>query len=87
MEETLRVQDQIEMSEEAFEGFLRRRGYSDEALAKEKKGIRDITTYTGPHLGGFNQGISIPELIEAVGTMAALSISGRYRAERLAAAG
>lgn len=85
MEETLRVQDQIEMSEEAFREFLRRRGYSDKAIAMEKKGIKEIVTYTGPHLGGFNQGISIPELIEAVGTMAALSISGRYRSESLSA--
>jgi len=83
MEETLRIQDQIEMSEEAFKAFLRRRGFSDDAVAMEKKGRRDIITYTGPHLGGFNQGISIPELIEAVGTMAALSISGRYRSESL----
>ena len=83
MEEILRVADQTEMSDEAFKRFLQRRGYTDKEIEREKKGARDITTYTGPHLGGFNEGISLPELIEAVGTMAALCISGRYRSEAL----
>lgn len=31
-----------------------------------------------PHSGGFNERISLPELIEAVGTMSALCVLGRY---------
>jgi hypothetical protein len=84
MEEILRVADQVEMSDQTFRRFLRQRGYTDEAVTLEKKGVRDIITYTGPHLGGFNEGISIPELIDAVGTLAALCIAGRYRSEVLA---
>ena len=83
MEEVLRVADQTEMSHEAFREFLGRRGYTREAIRRETKGVRDITAYTGPHLGGFNEGISLPELIETVGTMAALCIAGRYRSETL----
>ena len=48
-----------------------------------KRGAEEITLFTGPHLGGFNQQISIPELIECVGTMAALCIYGRYLKETL----
>jgi hypothetical protein len=85
MEETLRVLDQTQMSDLSFRRFLRQRGFSPQAVEEAEKGVQDITTFTGPHLGGFNEGISIPELIETVGTMAALCISGRYRSETLGA--
>jgi hypothetical protein len=42
-----------------------------------KKGIKDIVVLTGPHLGTFNERISLPELVESVETMAALCITGR----------
>lgn len=78
MDETLRVADQQEMTDSGFVGFLLERGVSISNAKRMRKGEADITLQTGPHLGGFNQPISIPELIEAVGTMAALSIYGRY---------
>jgi hypothetical protein len=78
MEEILRVADQAEMTEEAFVDFLVERRVPMAKAMQMKKGERDITLLTGPHLGGFNQRISIPELVEAVGTMAALCIYGRY---------
>ena len=81
MDETLRVADQLEMTESAFVDFLLERGVSMSRAKRMRKGEDDITLQTGPHLGGFNQPISIPELIEAVGTMAALSIYGRYSKE------
>ena len=81
MDETLRVADQQEMTENAFVDFLLERGMSMSRAKGMRKGEGDITLQTGPHLGGFNQPISIPELIEAVGTMAALFIYGRYRNE------
>jgi len=82
MEEILRVADQQEMSDDAFVDFLVERHVSMAEAVQMKKGARDITLCTGPHLGGFNQQISIPELIESVGTMAALCLYGRYCEEK-----
>ena len=82
MEEILRVADQREMTDEEFTGFLIERGYSEEAAKGFQKGLKDITIHTGPHLGGFNQRTSLPELIESVGSMSALSIFGRYCREK-----
>jgi hypothetical protein len=79
MEEVLRVVDQEAMSDGAFRDFLLRRGYSERETADFKKGHQDIILYTGPHLGGFNERISLPELIEAVGSMSAFCIAGKFR--------
>ena len=51
----------------------------EEILKNMEKGKRDITLLTGPHLGGFNDRISLPELIRFIETMAALCISGKYK--------
>ena len=83
MEEILRVVDQREMTEKEFVDFLVERRVPLVEAMQMKKGERDITLFTGPHLGGFNQRISLPELTEAVGTMAALCIYGRYCQEKL----
>ncbi|MCD6294510.1 MAG: SidJ-related pseudokinase [Deltaproteobacteria bacterium] len=82
MEEILRVADQQEMRDDAFVDFLVERRVPMAEAVQMKKGARDITLCTGPHLGGFNQQISIPELIESVGTMAALCLYGRYCEEK-----
>ena len=81
MEEILRAVDQTEMSPQEFRAFLKQRGRSEEDIAKLNQSVEDIVVYTGPHLGAFNQPISLPELIEAVETMSALCIAGRYRRE------
>ncbi len=78
MEEILRVADQKEMTDEEFRDFLRQRGYSNSQAHTIQKGLGDITILSGPHLGEFNHRISVPELIETVGTMSALCIVGRY---------
>jgi len=83
MEEILRVVDQREMTDKEFASFLEERGYSEEAANGFKKGLEEITIHTGPHLGGFNQRTSLPELIESVGSMSALSVFGRYCTEKL----
>ena len=83
MEEILRVADQQEMTDNAFVDFLVERRVPMAEVEKIEKGAGDITLFTGPHLGGFNQQISIPELIESVGTMAALCLYGRYCKEKL----
>ncbi len=57
--------------------FLEDRGYDLEAARHTPKGERDIVLKTGPHLGEFNQGISLSELIEAVETTTALCILGK----------
>lgn len=78
MEEILRAADQKAMTDEQFRRFLKDRGYADEAIKGLRKGIKDIVVCTGPHLGAFNERISLPELVEAVETMSALCVAGRY---------
>ena len=82
MEEILRVVDQREMTDEEFASFLEARGYSEEAAKGFQKGLKEIPIHTGPHLGGFNQRTSLPELIESVGSMSALCMFGRYCTEK-----
>jgi hypothetical protein len=82
MEEILRAADQQAMSEAEFWDFLTERGYRGEALGRIEKGRQDLIVLSGPHLGGFNQRISLPELIEAVETVSALCIAGRFFRER-----
>ena len=82
MEERLRVADQEEMSEGGFRAFLIERGLENQEVDQLKKGVEDIVIDSGPHLGGFNDTISLPELIESVGTMSALCIAGRFQEER-----
>ena len=79
MEEVLRVVDQQTMSETVFREFLLSRGYPKSDADELKKGEQDIILHTGPHLGGFNERISLPELIAAVGAMSALCIAGKFR--------
>jgi hypothetical protein len=87
MEEVLRAADQVEMSEPQFREVLRRHSLDQAETAVLKRGTGDIVLHTGPHLGGFNQGISLPELIEAVGAMSALCIQGRFGKENTGASG
>jgi len=78
MEEILRVADQEAMTDVEFRDFLCSRGYPEAEAAELEKGIDDITIHSGPHLGAFNRPISLPEIIEAVETMSALCMAGRY---------
>ena len=78
MEEIFRATDQQEMSDDEFNKFLLDRGHTENSLNGLSKGLEDITIMTGPHLGGFNQRISLPELIHFTGTAASYCISGRY---------
>jgi hypothetical protein len=75
------VADQKEMSEGDFRAFLMERGLESQEVDRLKKGDEDIVIDSGPHLGGFNDSISLPELIESVGTMSAFCIAGRFRQE------
>jgi hypothetical protein len=85
MEEILRIAEQKTMSQADFFEFLSVRGFQAEHINQMEKGEEDITIHTGPHLGGFNQQISIPELIEFTAAAAALCISDRYCNEKFAA--
>jgi len=82
MEEILRVVDQREMTHGAFTKYLSEKGYSLEEAMTFQKGIEDIVVHTGPHLGGFNRRISLPECIEALGSMSSLCVFGRHWRER-----
>ncbi len=83
MEETLRVADQEIMSKQEFEKFLLKHGYTKEHVQMVEKGKSDITLITGPHLGEFNNRISIPELIDFTGSMSGLLISSKYLKQNL----
>lgn len=78
MEEILRVTDQHGMSDEVFWTFLEERGYSRAEARRYVRGQEDVVLLTGPHLGAFNDRISLPEMIQFVGAAAALCVSGRY---------
>jgi hypothetical protein len=78
MEEILRIAEQQAMSEEDFKEFLAQRGMARQDISKAKKGRQDIHILTGPHLGGFNQAISVPELIEYTAALSALCIMDSY---------
>jgi len=79
MEEILRVPDQREMTDHEFKSFLEQRGFTSRKIEQLEKGSRDITLQTGPHLGGFNQRISIPELIEFLSSVSAFCVAGKYK--------
>jgi hypothetical protein len=82
MEEILRVADQDAMDPAMFAAFLESRGVPRKKALQVPKGRNDIPLMTGPHLGGFNQPISLPELIEFAATGAARCVQGRFRRER-----
>ena len=82
MEEMLRTTDQAEMTDREFKDFLLDRGYSEKEIEKLKKGREDIAILTGPHLGGFNDRISLPELIKFLETVSAYCIAGKYWKEK-----
>ncbi len=82
MVEMLRIADQEAMSAESFRNFLLERKYTPQEIDLLEQGRSDIAVSSGPHLGGFNEPISLPELIEAVETMAALCVSGKYINEK-----
>jgi len=78
MEEILRARDQTEMSQEEFTLFLTERGLKKQLISELIRGKEDITTLTGPHLGGFNQKISLPELICFLATCVSFCISEKF---------
>ncbi len=78
MEEILRVDDQNRMDMKEFKEFLITRGMTNDEIKKFEKGNQDITILTGPHLGGFSQRISIPELIDFIFSCSAMCVSGKY---------
>lgn len=84
MAEILRAAEQNAMNQAEFHAFLAERGFSAKQIAALNKGEQDIAILTGPHLGGFNQRISVPELTEYTAALAALCIMDRYWGERLA---
>lgn len=78
VEEMLRVIDQEQMSDELFKEILVAGGYQPRQAAAMPRGARDVPVLTGPHLGGFNQRISLPEIIDGVAAMAASCVLDRY---------
>ncbi len=83
MAERLRIEDQENMDDDAFSLFLKERGIED--TSPYTRGKEEILLLTGPHLGGFNQPISVPELIEFLFSFSALCISDRFITDTLSA--
>lgn len=82
MEEILRQPDQERMTDAEFRDHLRNRGVADAEIREFRRGEREIVLRTGPHLGGFNQRISLPEMIHFLETASALCVAGRFREDR-----
>jgi hypothetical protein len=78
MEEILRIADQEAMTDEEFLEFLMKRGCSPQDAERRKRGANDLVIHSGPHLGAFNNRISLPELIDLVAIASALCVAGRY---------
>jgi len=85
MEEILRIAEQEAMSDAQFRRFLESRGFDRHSIEDLQKDSQDIHILTGPHLGGFNQAISVPELIEYTAALSALCIMDRFCRQRFAA--
>jgi len=82
MEEILRILDQMEMTDQEFRAVLQNKGFVASKGERLEKGRTDITIHTGPHLGGFNERISVPELTAFLSTTSAFCIAGKYRQKR-----
>lgn len=82
MGEILRSADQHRMDDEAFAAFLSACGRSAEQIRATPRGAADIHLCTGPHLGGFNDRISVPELIDFLAASSAACVTGRFLAQR-----
>lgn len=78
MEESLRVHDQENMNDEQFSNFLIQRGVEENTITQMTRGKQDIILQTGPHLGGFNQPICVPELIDFLFCFSSMCISDCY---------
>ncbi|MGD8367394.1 MAG: SidJ-related pseudokinase [Desulfobacterales bacterium] len=85
MEEILRAGDQKRLSAAQFHKALEEGGLPPERIAHAVPGRCDIPLATGPHLGGFNDRISLPEIIEFVQRGAAHCVCERFWIEREAA--
>lgn len=82
MEEILRALDQMEMTNQEFREVLQNKGFMPSGGECLEKGGKDITIHTGPHLGGFNERISVPELTAFLSTTSAFCIAGKYWQEK-----
>jgi hypothetical protein len=82
MVEILRSTDQREMTDRTFRTFLNNQGFSEKEVDHIEKGREDLTIYSGPHLGGFNERISLPELIAFLSMVSAFCVAGKYCTDR-----
>ncbi len=78
MEEILRREDQAGMSRADFESLLLEKGLTSAQVRRTGQGERDLFLRTGPHLGEFNSGISLPELIDFTAVCAGTCIASRH---------
>lgn len=78
MNEVLRREDQLGMRREEFIELLRDKRMGREQALRTPQAEHDVLLCTGPHLGGFNSRISLPELIDFTAGCAGTCIAARY---------
>lgn len=83
MEEVLRIPDQQKISDTEFTDFLLGKGFEQAHIGRLTKGEKEIVTPTGPHLGGFNQKISIPLLPELLAKISSFCIIDKFKEEQI----
>ncbi|WP_415718676.1 SidJ-related pseudokinase [Maridesulfovibrio sp.] len=82
MFEFMRVVDQELLEESEFRKYLIKCGMEPEKAYSIEKNKEDIPLVTGPHLGGFNSTISLPEIIEWSAMAAGCCIASRALGDR-----
>ncbi|MFW6415166.1 MAG: SidJ-related pseudokinase [Thermodesulfobacteriota bacterium] len=78
MAEILRIEDQLSMSEQEFFDFLSSRGVDRVTAQSHPRGVEEVSLNTGPHLGGFNQRFSLPELIDFAAGATSACVLGKF---------
>lgn len=82
MFEFMRVVDQEILEDDEFRKYLLKCGMEPEKAHTIEKNKEDIPLTTGPHLGGFNSAISLPEIIEWSAMAAGCCIAAKSLGDR-----
>ncbi len=82
MFEFMRVVDQEILEDVEFRKYLLKCGMEPEKVSAIEKDKEDIPLTTGPHLGGFNSTISLPEIIEWSAMAAGCCVAAKSLGDR-----
>ncbi len=82
MFEFMRVVDQEILEDAEFRKYLLKCGMEPDKVSSIEKDKEDIPLTTGPHLGGFNSTISLPEIIEWSAMAAGCCVAAKSLGDR-----